>query len=83
MATKKATKKAPRTAAQRVPAKTQKAKKGSKKGLSDEELLLSKISKDVEKMLETFIQKQYAALSDFASDVVVSTAKRLLEDNKR
>jgi hypothetical protein len=82
MAKKKATKKTTRTTAPKAPAKTRRAKKGSKKALSGEDQLLAQISKDIEKMLENFIQKQYAALSDFASDIVVSTAKRLLEDHK-
>jgi hypothetical protein len=59
------------------------AKRVSAKPRTLEEQLLERIAKDSEKLLEDFIQKQYEALSDFASDIVVITAKRLLEINRR
>jgi hypothetical protein len=82
MAAKKATKTRAQTKTKRAPIEPRKAKKAPAKGPSAEDQLLSQISKDTEKLLEGFIQKQYAALSDFASDVVVATAKRLLENHK-
>ena len=58
------------------------AKKASVKARTPEQQLLERIAKDSEVLLDNFIQKQYEALSDFASDIVVVTAKRLLENRK-
>jgi hypothetical protein len=65
-----------------VKSKKRGAKKAPSRAKSPEDQLLAQLSRDTEKLLEDFIQKQYAALSDFASDIVVSTAKRLLQNHK-
>jgi len=82
MAAKKASRTKSRTETKRAKAKPSRAKKTRARAKSPEDQLLAQISKDTEKMLEDFIQKQYAALSDFASDIVVATARRLLENHK-
>ena len=82
MAAKKASRTKSRTETKRAKAKPSRAKKTRARAKSPEDQLLAQISKDTEKMLEDFIQKQYAALSDFASDIVVATASRLLENHK-
>ena len=81
MAAKKASKTKSTTKAKKTKAKPRAAKKTASKSASPEDQLLAQISKDSEKLLEEFIQKQYAAMSDFASDIVVATARRLLEDH--
>ena len=82
MAAKKASRTKSRTEIKRVKAKPRRARKAPSRAKTPEDQLLAQISKDSEKLLEDFIQKQYAALSDFASDIVVATAKRLLENHK-
>jgi len=82
MAKKKATKTTARTPAKKAPAKARKGKKAPGKAASADDRLLADISKDVDKLLEAFLQKQYEALSDFASDIVVATAKQLMEHTK-
>jgi hypothetical protein len=82
MAAKRASGTKSRTGIKSVKAKARGAKKAPSRAKSPEDQLLAQISKDTEKLLEDFIRKQYAALSDFASDIVVSTAKRLLESHK-
>ncbi len=82
MAAKKASKTKSTTKAKKSKAKPRAARRAASKATSPEDQLLAQISKDSEKLLEEFIQKQYAALSDFASDIVVATARRLLENHK-
>ncbi len=82
MAAKKASKTKSTPKAKKAKSKPRGAKKSSARAQSPEDQLLAQISKDSEKLLEEFIQKQYAALSEFASDIVVATARRLLEDHK-
>lgn len=82
MAAKKSSGTKSRIKTKRVGAKPSKAKRATTKAKTPEDQLLAQISKDTEKLLESFIQKQYAELSNFASDIVVATAKRLLENHK-
>ncbi len=82
MAAKKASKTKRRTGIKSVKAKTRAAKKAPSRAKSPEDQLLAQLSRDTEKLLEDFIQKQYAALSDFASDIVVSTAKRIVQNHR-
>lgn len=82
MAAKKASKTKSQTKTTKAKAKPRGSKKSAARTASPEDQLLAQISKDSEKLLEEFIQKQYAALSDFASDIVVVTARRLLENHK-